>query len=290
MRPALKPLGWSIILYAFANSYYGVGALKNAFGNSGAFPAAERFLVFSVGAFWALYFISGVGALLCRQWSRAVLQCASAGSFAVITTGIILFVRPGGFNFSPPLLFTFARPVPELCIFLWSIYALPSYFRKSAAATGLNRSATERPHMRTIGLTVLATGALLPWLVGLGLKFIAGGLNGPLIAFSLKGILVSLFLTLWFAIPFVILLLILKAWAHTDDIKTSGARNCIWFWSSVAGTVLASIYVFIVMWQPQFESFLLAISPPFIFAGTAVGICSGEVVSKLFKRLNKSAG
>ncbi|MBI5101290.1 MAG: hypothetical protein HZB33_05590 [Nitrospirae bacterium] len=262
----LRPVGWCVILYAFMNSYYGVGASK--------FVIAGRDLPFSgllpgviYGLSWTVYFIAGTGLVLRKSWSLPLMICASAG--ALVTTSYSAHSYMFGHGSDPKYIFQIVRPIPEIFI----LGSMISLRRGGFRVEGDTRPAINNP--TSFIRTTLAVGGALPWLAGL-FSYMINGNDSVIKIFAGKGIFIALFMTLWFAIPFIILALIAKAASENGGFNRYKALLS----GALAGAALAGVYVFWIMWWPVFNSFVMPISPPMIFAGAVSGVVAGWIISR----------
>jgi hypothetical protein len=243
--PAIRTAGLVVLLFAFAHSYFGVGSIRNAL--NAAAPEAFRILALAYGSGWVLLMCS---ALLMAAGARPAVSAAYAGAWCAAAAELI-----GMFVSGPPraapglvLLFSLARPVSA--IYLCTL--LPTL-------TGTPRSLLAMPRSRATA--VLVMGGMQPWLAGLLAQLLNGGAPPGI---GQAGLLTGLFMTLWGMLPFGVLLL--QSRLHRDPAA---------FWGGLAGTALASMFVYTLIWVQDFNRFLLALLPPVVFAGQAGGIGVG---------------
>ena len=147
------------------------------------------------------------------------------------------------------ILFLLSRPVADGYLFL--------LLSRSAPADKGNgtRSAPA-------ALPVIAAGSLLPWLAWSLVRLLHGS---PLELSREPGAFPVVFLSLWCALPFGVPVLAASSWPAPAARKTMLAGG-------FAGTALASLYVYGLLWSQQFNVFLLAHLPPVVYAGQALGL------------------
>ncbi|MBI5640733.1 MAG: hypothetical protein HZA17_09930 [Nitrospirae bacterium] len=271
IRP--KPFGWFVILYAFFGSYYGVGSIKNFLSPTLHLSSAQSGLVVVYGLCWISYFIGGTGLVFRKQWGRWLVRIAAAISVLTLIIGQIIYIKFLDVIISPGLLFIFARPIPDIAI----LYATLLRTANNAERT----DETEHgPSGKTLSYLIVASGAVLPWITGLFIRKVVQSSAELLGLSGVSGILIPAFMTIWFSIPFILLVLFSKALVRRDGSKRPIG---LIFSGGITGGAAAGIFVNILMWGPPFNSFMMAVSPPFLVSGVCVGMLGGWLAEKVIR-------
>jgi len=246
----LRRSGLAILLYCFAHAYFIVGSLKNA-TRLAQLEGAGRFFTPAYGLCWVALFAGGVLLALRRDAGKRIAQVA-AGGLSLLLIAENSFFWNGADADTMAILFTLSRPVYGCFLFLM----LPALSRDAASA---------KPVKKWFSFALIAGSALLPWCPALIISF-AG--NTSFAQTVTHGVLISIFMSLWCALPFGVLMLTIKAW------PTPSARTPV-FLGGLIGTVVASLYSYGLIWAQNFNSFLMAILQPVVFAGQALGLVIG---------------
>jgi len=242
----MKRYGLVILLYWFMLSYFGVGSLRNALG--GVLPTAgERVLAVLYGLSWLTLAAGGTLALLGKPGGLLPARVSAAAAALVNCAGLAMFGT--GEADMNGILFLLSRPVADGYLFLLLSRSIPA-------------DKGSGPRSVPAALPVIAAGALLPWLAWSLVRLLHGG---PLALSREPGAFPVFFLSLWCALPFAVLLLAAAAWPAPAARKTVLAGG-------FAGTALASLYVYGLIWSQHFNVFLLAHLPPVVYAGQALGL------------------
>ncbi|MDA8084486.1 MAG: hypothetical protein M0024_12585 [Nitrospiraceae bacterium] len=260
----IRPIGWSIVLYAFSNSYYGVASIRNVLGRGG-FSAFELSMALLYGICWCMYFIAGFFLIRGRD-GRILTLAAASGSFLSAVSAVFLYSRfpPDFGSFTAYVLL--ARPLPDLLI------AAAAYGPANPKAWGAAADASVRLEGKAASPVAVpfrpvkwpvVLGLALPWLSGLLIHRSALRLYEVMFLGTGKGLMVAVFMTFWFSLPYAVLQLLV--YSHTPAVMTHPLRG------GMAGVIAGSLIVFSLMWQPGFNTFMLPVSPPFVYAGGVLG-------------------
>gem|GEM_PF-3132988 len=245
----LRRTGLYVLLYAFCHAYFGVGSLKNALGGT---AAAGRAFAFLFGASWLALWTGGALLLAGRNVGRII---AKTGAFFSSLSYLIGFAVLGFSLNGKNGIFIVAQPLSGLALFF--LITVMTVFTPT-----LNKA---------LRRSIVAAALLLPWSLALILM-----ITGSLPALPPGGISLfrGLFLSFWCALPFVSLL------AAVDCMPGDGRTLLA---GGLAGTALASIYTYGLIWTQSFNVFLLALLPPVVFTAQASGIFIGMLRGKLFR-------
>jgi len=246
---ALRRAGLIVILYAFMQSYYGVGSLRNSLG-SAPLSGPGFFLALAFGLCWLGLFLGGLLLVFRNRIGLPVARAAAWISALVQIAGIALFWRFAGQDLRG-FLFTFSPPLYGLFL-----------------AFALMKLARDEEPGREYNLppwTIIASGAVLPWIAALGVKLFSAA---PIAPPKGTGLFIPLFMTLWCAIPFGVLAMTVRAWPAGSSRKAVLACG-------FAGSAVASLYCYGLIWTQTMNSFIMALLPPVVFAGQALGISGG---------------
>lgn len=246
----VQRFGVAILIYWFMHAYFGVGSLRNAW--TGSLPdAGMRVLAALYALSWLTLAVGGVLALLGRKAGLLLGRGGAAVAAAVNLMGIALpgISRSGDMH---GLMFLCARPVADGYLsFLLSRSAPPD------TGTGRNTALS--------AALAIAAGAILPWSAWALMRVMN---SGPLTLSRELTVFPVLFMCLWSALPFSVPILASPG---------SGRRTVF---GSLSGTALASLYVYGLVWAQQFNLFLLALLPPVVFAGQALGAGTALLLSR----------
>jgi len=258
---AMRRAAAIVILYAFTHSFYGVGSLKNAFGMY-HLEGAGRIFAMLFGLIWLALFLGGVVILIRKQWGLHLARAAAGAAAITLIAGnaIITFNSSDLFT----LLVTLSQPV--FAIFLFALLPFLSHDTNRHPAGQSWTSAS-----------IIAAGALLPWVAALAVRVSSFGTPPP---WNSPGLFISLFMSFWSALPFVVLMQTVAAW-EPGRVRTSVLTG------GFIGAASASLYAFGLLWAENTNSFLMALMPPLIFAGEAIGVVMGMVFGRMFRKSSK---
>jgi len=235
--------GLIVFLYVFSHSYYLVGSFRNALGNSPQEAVVRAFALLHGIA--ALGLFVGSLFLLLRQRYGLLLVRAGAVMLALVdATGAVVFWKGPGPDLFRSLV-VLSQPVYPIFLAV----AIPR-MRGTAEAGGGAKVLT------AAGL--LFCGALIPWAAALVL-----GASGAVISSIRPAI--ALFMTFWCALPFLVAVLIARAWPRRSSriaVLAGGGT----------GAAIASLYAYGLIWYQGGNIFLLALLQPVVFAAQALGI------------------
>jgi hypothetical protein len=245
--------GLIVFLYVFSHSFYLVGSFRNALENSPQEATVRAFaLMHSIAA---LGLFVGSLFLLLKQRSGLVLVRAGAVMLALVHAigAVVLWKGPGPDLFSS--LVVLSQP-------LYPIFLAVSIPRMS----GTSERGGGTKFLTEAGL--LSCGALIPWAAALVL-----GASGVFIS-SLRPA-IALFMTFWCALPFLVAVLIARAWTRRSSriaILAGGGT----------GAAIASLYAYGLIWYEGGNIFLLALLQPIVFAALSLGITSALGFVRVF--------
>ncbi len=252
----LRRVAAIVFLFAFCESYFGVGSLKNAFG-SAYLGGAERTLAFLFGAGWACLFMGSVLLLLRRPGGVALCRIAAGVMAAAQVAGLLI---PGGGLGDDPLAMLVTLSLPVFPVFLF--VALPRVTGSSPMA----RSRCSRDAL------LVAGGALIPWIAMLAVR--ASGVPIDVLLPRVT-VFLGLFMMVWCALPFAVLVLIAQVLPASRTVLLAGGG---------IGAAVLSLYGYGMIWIQGFNSFLMAVLPPVVFAGLTLGMVSGIGIRKFSGR------
>lgn len=257
-RSIVRRAGTVVILYVFMHSYFGVGSLRNAFGD--AAPAGVvRVLALLFGLCWVTLLVAGILLVVRNAWAIRMGQAAAAGWAALVLTEAVNILEGGGD--ASAVIFVASRPVFPLVLAV----LLPSLARQ--------RDGSPAHLGRGYFLASVIAGALMPWLAAAAVR----AMSGPLVLSREPGPSISLFMSFWCAIPLAVVVLMANAVP-----ATSGSRYA--FAGGFTGAVAASFYAYSMIWAQDFNSFILAFLAPAVFAGVAIGMAAGMLLERLAGR------
>ncbi|MHB8844343.1 MAG: hypothetical protein ACYC7L_06290 [Nitrospirota bacterium] len=241
----MRRAGTAVILYVFMHSYFGVGSFRNALGEAPFGPVQTLALLFALC--WSALLAAGV-LLVLKKAGGARLGQAAAGGWTVLAMIETFYSLPGnGEAFT--LIFVASRSVFPLFLTV----VLPAMIRPDDGSPVPGRR-----------YSLVIAGALLPWIAAGAVQ----ALPGPSAVTRMPGAFLSLFVSLWCAIPFAVLVLM-------ADLLSKHPERRYLFWGGSAGAGAASLYVYGLIWAQGFNSFLLALLGPVVFAGEAIGMAVG---------------
>ena len=272
----IRPIGWSIVLYAFSNSYYGVASIRNVLGGAASFSAFELSMALLYGICWCVYFIAGFLLIRGRD-GRTLALAAASGSFLSAASAVFLYspLPPDFGSFTAYVLL--ARPLPDLFIAVAAYgSANPKAWGAAAdAAVRLGGKATSPVAVPFCSVKwPVVLGLALPWLSGLLIHRSALRLYEVMSLGTGKGLVVAVFMTFWFSLPSAVLQVL--AYSHTPAVMTHPLRG------GMAGVIAASLIVFFLMWKPGFNTFMMPVSPPFVYAGGVLGYSAILLAERAF--------
>ena len=247
----MRQAGTIILLYAFMVSYFGVGSLRNVLSRA-PIPDAAWLLALLFGMSWIAFFVGGILLLMRRAPGIAVGRAAAGTAAGVNIIGTFLFWS-GGHGLTG-LVFTLSRPLYDLFLLL----TLPALAQELAPAP--RRSSTN-------AITTLLGGAMIPWAAAFAVMAMH---DGQLVVSRPVGLIGAIFLSLWCALPFVVLLRTSAAFPDERSLFIGG----------LVGTSAASFYAYGLIWEQQYNNFLLALLPPVVFAGQAIGLLAGRAFAR----------
>jgi hypothetical protein len=281
-----KLIGWAIIIYAFLLSKMGWDIF--------VFLAYIR--IYTGDQWWASayasifpisYFIGGVGVLLRKEWAR----------WLVLATAFISLIFYTMWNRSKASLFWINATmtiIPSLLILLASLSlkfapSTPSIsgekkrqeteVHEEVAVVVGDRFAQQR-YANLVFWSIITVGMILPWAicVVVGAMPVSYFLNTeqPL------SILLSLFITVFLASPFLILALLGRSWLSGETGKaepSSFNRRLRIILGGFIGTVILAISTYVGFWRDFGTVFFFTTSPLYPLSGTGLGLLAGWLLS-----------
>lgn len=298
-------LGWIVILYGILYSGMGFKLFIALLWILSGKPWENYTPSSFDGTLSILYIVGGIGLIRRTAWGRWLVMAIAAGSLIVI---VFPFGRFSNIGPLLPLFFWAGfRAIPTLCLLFatFSRKIFPSHPAPREVA-GLSDSAaidqqavalqpslsSKQRYTKTLSWGIIGVGAILPWAVGLTVRSYLKALGKhvePLSYFlSGRSFFFSLIATAWFAIPSIILALLVRSSLDIDNTRRRPEYIGLLVGGFV-GTIGMGIFASIQMFW-EFDPRFILIFPPHTFAGTVIGSIAGTLIGTIFSLLRRSPG
>jgi hypothetical protein len=312
-----RSLGVIVLIYAFAAHLFGViGATgfltmsHKPFENNGAYilviiSALPLFLL-------PLYLAGGVGLLFLRRWAADVILAAASADivrYGLSAISLILFsgksTAAGVDPITPfSMLFSLTGMVMPGSIALFSFWLRSENQAFTSPSAGMrtddvmqaeqkdDRSSTDTRY-RFLFRGMIASGMVLPWLVGIGVHLYLSAHGKPTLPWSyfinIGSILIFIPFTLSFALSYIMLAYVGRIVLSKPILGLeSSAATMAFILGGFAGGVIGTLRTFIdVFWEFDFLYFLAplwALNIPYMLAGCIAGLLIGKGYEKFFRK------